>query len=364
VGAAVASDQTAEFAELERCKVTAGLPGVDLARLGDYLAHRRPDLARGPLSGQLLPGGRSNLTYLITDGHLEWVLRRPPLGHVLATAHDMTREHRVLSALAGTAVPVPVPLLLCPDPEPLGAPFYLMEKVDGTVYRTAAQTAALTGDQRARLARTLVDTLAQLHRVDPVAVGLAGFGRPDGFLARQVRRWSAQLAASRSRELPGIERLAERLAGSVPASPAPGIVHGDYRLDNLLVAGGRIAAVLDWEMSTLGDPLTDVGLLLVYWDQLPELDQRSAGVAAGVGPRHGFPAGATLIEWYAARTDADLTGLDWYVALAGFKLAVILEGIHYRHQRGLTVGDGFEQVGTLVPPLVEVGSAALDRIPQ
>jgi aminoglycoside phosphotransferase (APT) family kinase protein len=341
--------------------VTAELPGVDLARLGAYLTREHPELARGPLSGQIIPGGRSNLTYVITDGHREFVLRRPPLGHVLATAHDMAREHRVLSALAGTAVPVPATLLLHPDPELLGAPFYLMEKVEGSVYRTAAQTAALPADQRTRLARTMIDTLADLHRVDPAAAGLADFGRPDGFLARQVRRWSAQLAASRSRELPGIDRLADQLAGSLPASPPPGIVHGDYRLDNLLVAGGRIAAVLDWEMSTLGDPLTDLGLLLVYWDRLPELPNP---VVEGVGRRHGFPAGDTLAQWYAAGTGADLAGLDWYVALAGFKLAVILEGIHYRYRQGMTVGDGFERVGDLVPPLVEVGLAALDRPPQ
>jgi aminoglycoside phosphotransferase (APT) family kinase protein len=334
------------------------LPGVDLGRLGGYLARVSPELAGGPLTGELIPGGRSNLTYVISDGHQEWVLRRPPLGHVLATAHDMAREHRVLTALAGTAVPVPATLLLGPDPEVLGAPFYLMEKVDGTVYRTAAQTATLTPDQRTRLTRTMVDTLAELHRVDPAAVGLADFGRPDGFLARQVRRWSTQLAASRSRELPGIERLAQRLAGSVPASPAPAIVHGDYRLDNLLVRGDRIAAVLDWEMSTLGDPLTDLGLLLVYWDRLPEPDNP---VVQGVGSRHGFPAGATLARWYADMTGADLSRLDWYVALAGFKLAVILEGIHYRYANRLTVGDGFEQVGAMVPGLVEVGLAALAR---
>lgn len=335
------------------------LPGVDLGRLGGYLAHARPDLARGPLTGEIIPGGRSNLTYLINDGHREYVLRRPPLGHVLATAHDMTREHRVLTALAGTTVPVPRTLLLGTDPEVLGAPFYLMEKVDGTVYRTPAQTAELTAGQRTQLSRTLVDTLAALHRVDPAAVGLADFGHPDGFLARQVRRWSKQLAASRSRDLPGVDHLAERLASSVPASSPATIVHGDYRLDNLLVRGDRIEAVLDWEMSTLGDPLTDLGLLLVYWDRMPELAQGNPAVAEGVGSRHGFPSGDTFIGWYAERTGTDLSTLDWYVALAGFKLAVILEGIHYRYVNGLTVGDGFERVGDLVRPLVEIGLAAL-----
>jgi aminoglycoside phosphotransferase (APT) family kinase protein len=332
--------------------VAEHLPGLDLGSLSDYLAGE--GLTRGPLTGELILGGRSNLTYLVSDGHREWVLRRPPLGHVLATAHDMGREYRVITALADTAVPVPATVLLCPDPVVLGAPFYLMERVIGTVYRSAAQTAVLPAAQRAGLARHLVDTLAELHKIDPAAVGLADFGRPDGFLARQVRRWSTQLAGSRSRDLPGVEELVERLAGSVPASPAPAVVHGDYRLDNVLVHDGRIAAVLDWEMSTVGDPLTDLGLLLVYWDRLPALEH---SVVTGVGAPHGFPEGATLIQWYAARTGADLSTLDWYVALASFKLAVILEGIHYRYSQGLTVGEGFEQVGTLVPPLVELALA-------
>jgi aminoglycoside phosphotransferase (APT) family kinase protein len=336
------------------------LPGLDLARLDDYLAREHPRLAAGPLTGELIVGGRSNLTYVIADGSREWVLRRPPLGHVLATAHDMGREFRVISALAGTAVPVPATVLLCQDPEVLGAPFYLMRRVPGTVYRDAAQTATLTPGQRAALARHLVDVLAELHRIDPASVGLSDFGRPDGFLARQVRRWGKQLASSRSRDLPGVDSLVAGLAASVPASPAPAIVHGDYRLDNVLVHEGRIAAVLDWEMSTVGDPLTDLGLLVVYWDRMPDLEH---AVVSGVGARHGFPDGATLTGWYAARTGADLSTLDWYVALASFKLAVILEGIHYRYSQGLTVGDGFEQVGTLVPPLVEIGLAHVPKEP-
>jgi aminoglycoside phosphotransferase (APT) family kinase protein len=338
--------------------VDAGLPGLDLERLAAYLAGK--GLSHGPLTGELCAGGRSNLTYLVRDRHREWVLRRPPLGHVLATAHDVVREHRVISALAGTKVPVPATVLLCADPDLLGAPFFLMEKAAGTVYRSAADTAAMSPAQRHDLSRTLVETLADLHLVDPAAVGLGDFGRPDGFLARQVRRWSTQLAASRSRDLPGIERLAEQLAARVPASPAPAIVHGDYRLDNVLVDRGRITAVLDWEMSTLGDPLTDLGLLLVYWDRLAG---EAAGVAGGVGPRHGFPPGDTLVGWYAARTGLDPPGLDWYVAMASFKLAVILEGIHYRHTRGLTVGTGFDRIGAMVPPLVDIGLDALARLP-
>jgi aminoglycoside phosphotransferase (APT) family kinase protein len=330
-------------------------PGLDLDRLHAYLAREHPGLVGGRLSAELVTGGRSNLTYLVTDGRSEWVLRRPPLGHVLATAHDVAREYRVMTALADTDVPVPATVLLCTDPEVIGAPFYLMQRVHGTVYRTREQTAALSEADRWRLSRALVDTLVDLHQVAPEAVGLGDFGRPDGFLARQVRRWSTQLAASRSRPLPGIERLAETLAGTVPKSGPPAIVHGDFRLDNLLVRGTTVVAVLDWEMSTLGDPLTDLGLLLVYWDRLTDDNP----VVTGVGAGHGFPPGATLVEWYAARTGADLSTLPWYVALGCFKLAVILEGIHYRYTLGKTVGEGFDQIGAMVPPLVERGLEAL-----
>jgi aminoglycoside phosphotransferase (APT) family kinase protein len=334
-------------------------PGLDLDRLAGFLAQHRPDLVAGPLRGELIEGGRSNLTYLVTDGEQEWVLRRPPLGHVLATAHDVAREHRVISALAGTPVPVPATLLLCTDADAIGAPFYLMSKVEGKVYRTAEETAALSGAARETIARRLINTLADLHAVDPATVGLSDFGRPEGFLARQVRRWSGQLAASRSRDLAGIDALATKLAERVPGSGPPAIVHGDYRLDNVLVRdpdNPRISAVLDWEMSTLGDPLTDLGLLLVYWDRLTAHDNP---VVEGVGARHGFPDGDTLVSWYAERTGADLSALDWYVAMAAFKLAVILEGIHYRFTLGKTVGDGFDRIGTLVPPLVEIGLDAL-----
>lgn len=330
-------------------------PGLDLDRLQAYLASQRPGLFDGPLSAELIAGGRSNLTYVVTGGRQEWVLRRPPLGHVLATAHDVAREYRVISALADTAVPVPATVLLCPDHEVIGAPFYLMERVRGTVYRTPEQTAGLSEPQRWQLSRALVDTLADLHQVEPAAVGLADFGRPDGFLARQVRRWSGQLDASRSRPLPGIDDLAHDLAAQLPDSGPAAIVHGDYRLDNLLVRDTSVVAVLDWEMSTLGDPLTDLGLLLVYWDRLADDNP----VVSGVGAHHGFPSGATLVEWYAARTGADLARLDWYVAMASFKLAVILEGIHYRYTLGKTVGDGFDRIGAMVPPLVERGLDAL-----
>ncbi|MFD2764790.1 phosphotransferase family protein [Micromonospora eburnea] len=337
--------------------------GLDLDRLAAYLSTHLPELVTGPLSARLVTGGRSNLTYLLRGGDREVVLRRPPLGHVLATAHDMAREHRVISALAPTEVPVPGALLFCPDDEVIGAPFYLMEKVDGVVYRSRSQTDRLTDGQRRDLALAMMDTLAALHTVEPAAVGLADFGRPDGYLARQVRRWAGQLDRSRSRPLPGIDELRDALAGSVPEGANAGrIVHGDYRLDNLLAAVGPVAvrAVLDWEMATLGDPLADLGLLLTYWDVLGDSDAAEGNpVADGLGPRAGFPAGAELIDRYAGHGDVDVGPLHWHVALGCFKLAVICEGIHYRHTLGQTLGGGFDRIGELVAPLVEHGLHAV-----
>ncbi|MFC7545602.1 phosphotransferase family protein [Plantactinospora sp. GCM10030261] len=337
--------------------------GLDLHRLADHLTRYRPDLLDGPPQATLITGGKSNLTYLVRSGEREYVLRRPPLGHVLATAHDMGREFRVISALATTAVPVPAALLHCADPDVLGAPFYLMERVTGTVFRSRRQTHPLSADQRHAMAMAMMDTLAELHRVEPAAVGLADFGRPEGFLGRQVRRWGGQLDRSRSRDLPGVDELRERLAATVPATPSGGrIVHGDFRLDNLIVEADPVAvrAVLDWEMATLGDPLTDLGLLLTYWEVLGDGDAAAGNaVADGLGPRAGFPPGPKLIERYATRSGLDVGPLGWHVALGCFKLAVICEGIHYRHTLGQTVGDGFDRIGDLVTPLVDHGLTRL-----
>ncbi|MGW6916455.1 phosphotransferase family protein [Kitasatospora sp. NPDC054939] len=361
-------------------------PGLDLAALRAHLERELPGGVGGPLRAELIEGGRSNLTYLLTGGADRWVLRRPPLGHVLATAHDMGREYRVMTALHGTEVPVPATLLFDPTDRVLGAPWYLMAYVPGTAHRDADALAAL-GEQRVRaLGLRLVDTLVALHRIDPAAVGLADFGRPEGYLERQLRRWSTQLAASRSRELPGIDRLCALLAERLPASPAAALVHGDYRLDNVLVdsadalngpggpgggggsgpgVGGsgpggsrgadRIGAVLDWEMSTLGDPLTDVGLLVMY----TELAGVGGGLIPSAATAPGFPSAAELVGRYAAETGRDAAELDWYVAFASFKLAVVAEGIHYRYRQGGTLGAGFERAGAMAPVLVEHGLATL-----
>ncbi|MFF3887625.1 phosphotransferase family protein [Streptomyces sp. NPDC001914] len=333
-------------------------PGLDLDRLRALLDRERPGLVNGPLTGRLIEGGRSNLTYAVSDGTSRWVVRRPPLGHVLATAHDMKREHRVISALHPTAVPVPDPVLLCEDESVLGAPFYVMEFVEGTPYRTADQLAPL-GPQRTRDAvLALVDTLVELHAVDPAAVGLADFGRPEGFLDRQLRRWGKQLDASRNRELAGIDELHAALGRELPTSPAPTVVHGDYRLDNVLIGpDDRIRAILDWEMSTLGDPLTDLGLLVMYSTRL-ELPNSPISTTASAD---GHPEAAEIVERYAARSGRDVSAVSWYTAFAWFKLAVILEGIHYRYTKGQTVGAGFDRIGELVPVFIEHGLTTLQE---
>ncbi|MFD1831591.1 MULTISPECIES: phosphotransferase family protein [Streptomyces] len=333
-------------------------PGLDPARLRAHLDRERPGLVRGELSAELIEGGRSNLTYRVTDGTSRWVVRRPPLGHVLATAHDMAREHRVVSALGPTGVPVPGTVLLCEDESVLGAPFYVMEYVEGTPYRTAEQLAPLGPERTRELVLSLADTLVELHAVDPASVGLADFGRPEGFLERQLRRWGKQLDASRNRDLPGIDELHASLGARLPASPAPAVVHGDYRLDNVLAGpDGTIAAVLDWEMSTLGDPLTDLGLLVMYSSQrhVPGAPIATTREAAG------HPGPEELVERYAALSGRDVSAIAWYTAFAYFKLAVILEGIHYRYTLGQTVGAGFDRIGALVPLFVENGLTTLRK---
>ncbi|WDZ89094.1 phosphotransferase family protein [Nocardiopsis sp. HUAS JQ3] len=332
------------------------LPGLDLTGLRAYLDAAVPGLVSGPLEGRMVAGGKSNLTYVVTDGAGSWVVRRPPLGHVLATAHDMPREYRVMSALRDTAVPVPRTHVLCEDSEVLGAPFYVMEHVAGTPFRTRDEIAPLGAEAVRGVAEALIATLGELHAVEPEEVGLGDFGRPRGFLERQVRRWGKQLEASRSRDIPGIDELRDRLAATLPEQSAPAIVHGDYRLDNVLVtSAGRVNAVLDWEMATLGDPLVDLGLMLVYQAQPVGVDAVPATSAEG------YPSPEELVGMYAAATGRDVSRLGWYVALGCFKLAVIAEGIHFRHGRGLTVGAGFDGIGEVVAPLVERAHTMLEE---
>ncbi|GAB3681048.1 phosphotransferase family protein [Saccharopolyspora tripterygii] len=307
----------------------------------------------------LIAGGKSNLTYAVTDGVHEWIVRRPPLGHVLATAHDMAREYRVLSALQDTRVPVPRTFAMCTDPAVLGATFYVMQRCVGRPYRCAAELQLLGPERTRAISERLVDTLAALHSVEPATVGLGDFGRPEGFLGRQVARWKKQFDASYSRELPAAHELHRRLARSVPVESAAGIVHGDFRLDNVLVDGtGQVTAVLDWEMATLGDPLTDLALMLVY-NRLGALTGDGTDTVSDVSAAPGFLNEREVIQRYSRGSDRDLPEFGFYIGLAAFKLAAILEGIHYRHLNGHTVGAGFDRIGEAIHPLLDAGLDAL-----
>lgn len=342
---------------------TDELKGIDLGALRTWLDAQVPGEFPGDLSATLITGGKSNLTYAVSNGDQQVIVRRPPLGHVLATAHDMGREHRVMAALAGTAVPVPRMIASCTDDSVIGAPFYVMERMSGTAFQRASELEQL-GEERVRaITEQLVDTLADLHAVDYNEVGLADFGRPDGYLTRQVSRWKKQLESSRSRELAGIDELADRLTNSIPTSSDGTIVHGDYRLDNVLVDtenGDRITTVLDWEMSTLGDPLTDVAVMLAYQN----LALSSGGSSAQVTDASlaaGYLTPDEAVERYASRSGRDVSELGFHLGLAYFKLAVILEGIYFRYTQGQTYGEGFDGIGAMIDPLVQHGLAATSK---
>jgi aminoglycoside phosphotransferase (APT) family kinase protein len=280
---------------------------------------------------------------------------------VLATAHDMVREHRVISALGPTDVPVPRTLHLCTDESVLGAPFYVMERVDGIhVVHEFPPGYADEPARRRAIGEGLVDVLADLHTVDVDAVGLSDFGRPEGFVARQVRRWTKQWDATRDRDRPGLDALAARLAETVPDAQRSSIVHGDYRLDNCLLdpeTPGRIKAVLDWEMSTLGDPLTDIGMMFVYW---PQQGEQRASTLSPATTLPGFPTRLEVAERYAQRTGVDLSDLNWYVGFAFFKFAAILTGIVARSAAGAMAGKDTSGYEERIDPSVELGRAALD----
>ncbi len=327
---------------------------VDLDALAPWMAEHVADADGTPLRAELIAGGRSNLTFFVRQGDRCWVLRRPPLGHVLPSAHDMRREYTVLHALRDSDVPTPFVHGLCMDTAVIGAPFYVMDEAPGVVLRDVDDTAPLTAGQRRHLSLRLVDVLAGIHAVDLEAVGLTEFGRPDGYLARQVTRWTQQWEASKTRELPEMDRLAEHLRASIPARSAASLVHGDYRLDNVMFTPAPElvpTAVLDWEMSTLGDPLADLGLFLVYSPD-PGAPVPPPSVAPQLQDQPGFLTHAEMAQRYAERTGADLDDLGFYVTLGYFKLAIVIEGIHRRFTMGLTVGEGFDRFADEVPALV------------
>ncbi|QIZ38004.1 phosphotransferase family protein [Saccharopolyspora sp. ASAGF58] len=332
--------------------------GLDLAPLQRFFDAQVPS-TQGPLSASLIAGGKSNLTYRLTDGIHQWVLRRPPLGPLTPTAHDMAREYRVIAALSETDVPVAQPVALCEDPDVLGVPFAVVSYVDGLTMRSADDTQPLPVSHAQRCSHALVDTLASLHAVPHDEIGLNDFGRPSGYLERQVRRWRSQWDRVATRELPDLQQLHDALARALPTQAGESIVHGDFRLDNTLLDHtdpGVVRAVVDWEMATLGDPLADLGLMLVYWDPVTE---PVLGVRHAIAANPGFARPDELAQRYATRSGRPVDNLGFYRALASFKLAVIAEGIHQRYLAGKTVGNGFDTVGAAVPALLTFGLEAL-----
>jgi aminoglycoside phosphotransferase (APT) family kinase protein len=338
--------------------------GIDAERVGAWL-ERHVDGATGPFTFERIGGGRSNLTFAVTAscGH-RFVLRRPPLHHVLATAHDMRREHRVITALGPTAVPVPTTLGLCTDESVNASPFYVMTLVEGVVVDSVEAAQEMPLDARAAMAGQLADVLAELHRVDVDVVGLGDFARRDGYVERQIARWSRQWAESRTRDLPAVDGVADLLADRVPEQQGVAIVHGDYRFGNCIteVATGTIHAVLDWELCTLGDPLADVGYVGAYW------------APVGGDGRHNDPSGAggfgsfdDFVERYGSNSARDLDGVGFYVAFQLWRSAIILEGVYSRYLAGAygeqQLGDELEILRDSPVELIERAQATLAGLP-
>jgi aminoglycoside phosphotransferase (APT) family kinase protein len=300
--------------------------GVDVRRVTAWFDDHVDDVST-PLTFELIAGGHSNLTFSVTDTKgKRWVLRRPPLGQVLATAHDMGREHRIIAALGPTDVPVAPAIGLCTDETVNGAPFYAMGFVDGTIVRDASTEA-----QRAAASDSIVDVLASIHAVDPDEVGLGELGRKEGYIERQLKRWYGQWEKSKTRELADVDEVHAALSARIPEQGPAAIVHGDYRLDNCMIgADGRIAAVLDWELCTLGDPLADVGLLMVYWNERGE----DATLITAPTAVEGFATRKELLDRYAEVSGRDLSSVDFYVAFGYWKLACIVEGVYARYVGG------------------------------
>jgi aminoglycoside phosphotransferase (APT) family kinase protein len=338
--------------------------GIDVDKVGTWFTDNIAGI-KPPLRFELIAGGRSNLTYRVTDSTGQhFALRRPPRSHVLPTAHDMAREYRVISALGPTVVPVPITFGLCEDEAVNGRPFYVMEFVEGHIVRDA-ETAERDLDlgARRRAGESIADTLAALHAVDVDSVGLGDFAKREGYIERQLRRWYEQF---RNSPVDGVDTtttisaIHDRLAEDIPPQLGTAIVHGDYRLDNTVLGpDGAVRAVLDWEICTLGDPLADLGLLMVYWTEAGD-EAAILGVTPTTVP--GFPRRAEIRERYQAASGRDLGRLDFYVAFGYWKLACILQGVYARYVGGAPAGDrtGVEGFASSIVRLAEMAKNALE----
>jgi aminoglycoside phosphotransferase (APT) family kinase protein len=341
----------------------AAPPGVDGAKLRAYLARALNGYdPAGELTITPLSGGRSNLTYLMAQDGRRWVLRRPPLGHVMPSAHDMAREFRTLTLLAGYGFPAPEPLLLCDDESVLGVPFQVVEYVPGLIVADEAIAGSLAEADARHLNRELVHTLARLHRIPPPALAANRSASSAYYLSRQLARWTQQWEHTRTRDLASFTLLSRWLQDAVrdvPAEPQCTVVHGDYRLDNLVFDPGSkdIRAVLDWEMSTLGDPLMDLAVLLVYWEQPGDGLRQHVAVARNLTTGRGFWSRDELAAEYAAASETPMEHkhLDTCIALACFKLAVIMESIHYRYRAGQASDELSAGLEEAAPALLQMG---------
>jgi aminoglycoside phosphotransferase (APT) family kinase protein len=340
----------------------AGVKGIDAANVTAWFEANVPG-ATGPLAFDLIAGGHSNLTYGVTDASGgRYVLRRPPLGHVLATAHDMSREHKIISALGPTDVPVAPALGLCTDETVNGAPFYVMDFVDGRVLRDATAAQAVTPEARRNASLSIADTLARIHAVDPDAVGLGDLGKKEGYIARQLKRWYGQFQQSQTRDLPKVDEVHAALVARIPDQGPATIVHGDYRLDNCMTDDdGNVIAVLDWEICTLGDPLADVGLLMVYWTEATDASPMLLTAPTTV---EGFLSRKEVLDRYAESSGRDLSQIDFYIAFGYWKLACIVEGVYARYVGGAMGSDasGFEGFAVQVERCAEAAADAVARL--
>ena len=313
-----------------------GLEGIDVVAVTAWLADRLEHLET-PLDFELLAGGHSNLTYRVTDAAANtYVLRRPPLGHVLQSAHDMGREHKIIFALQGSSVPVATTVGLCADDWVNDAPFYVMNYVAGPVLHNHEAAAALSEKDRGALGLHVIDVLAALHQIDPDAVGLGDLGRKEAYLQRQMKRWVTQWDATKTHEVPAMDESTRLLAERMPEQVGSAIVHGDYRLGNMITNDGKVSAVLDWELCTLGDPLADVGYLLNSWVAPGEREEDLTPTSAG-----GFCSRETLSERYAQSTGRDLSDINYYRAFSHWRLAAINQGVYKRYLVG-AMGEGHD----------------------
>ncbi|MGO9605253.1 MAG: phosphotransferase family protein [Candidatus Binataceae bacterium] len=338
---------------------------VDLAGLRRFIADRNLG-DPSQLRSENISFGHSNEVHLVHFDGRSWALRRPPRGPLLPTAHDVIREYRVLSALQNTAVPVPRVFAACDDPAYIGAPFYLMEYMRGDVIRAdATQTFANTPERRRAVSEAMIDLLVALQDVDWKAVGLEGFGRPDGYLPRQLKRWTDQLDRATQittaiRPLPVMTKVREWLEKRIPDSPPATIVHGDFKLDNVMfdpkAAGAKVIAVFDWEMSTIGDPLADLGWLLSYWLEASDNEGRK-GITSAVTTAPGFMTRREMIDRYESKSGRKMANFAFYEAFAIFKLAIIMEGSYSRFVRGQTDDPLFVGLKDRVPALADAAWA-------